>query len=126
MKVALLIGTSSLWTFTCPRSNPTAAYEVADGVEVVIRLLVFCPISLLRHGLDRELEVLAVGIEDLGNAGPVLERAAVGGRTGPVVEHAARLVRERDRVDLPGPRIGGDRCCRDQDEDKNAAPHGVS
>jgi hypothetical protein len=38
----------------------------------VVRLAVFFRLVLRRHGLDGELQVLAVGIENFGNARPWL------------------------------------------------------
>src|SRR5204863_583787 len=60
---------------------------------------------LRRHALDRELQVLAVGIIDLGNAGAVVEHAAKRGRARLAVEHAAGRMRKRRGVD-PTPRLG--------------------
>jgi hypothetical protein len=52
------------------------------------------------HGLDRELQILAVGIIDLGNARAVIEHAAKIWRTRLSIQHATGRVRKRDRIDL--------------------------
>ena len=49
---------------------------------------------------DRELQVLAVGIIDLGNARAVVEHAAKRRRAGLAVEHAAGRMRKRRGIDL--------------------------
>ena len=84
------------------RRRPAGAQrrkEIADGVEIVVGLLIFRGLVLRRHGLDRQLQILAVGIVDLGNAGPVVEHAAKRRRARPVVEHAAGRMRKRRGID---------------------------
>src|SRR6185437_4297188 len=92
------------------RRRPAGAQlgeEIADGVEIMVRPLVLLLILLGGDGLDRDLQVLAIGIVDLGNARSVIEHAAEARRAWPVGKYAAGLVRERDRIDLMAPpRIG--------------------
>src|SRR5690348_1422363 len=101
------------------RRRPAGAQfgkEIADRVEVVVRPLVFCCVLLRRYALDRELQVLAIGIEDLRYTGPGTEDAAEARRARPVVHGAAGAVREWNRIDLllALPRIGS--AGRDRDE----------
>src|SRR5579883_10456 len=96
--------------------------QIADGVEIVVRAFVLGLILLRRDRLDGELEVLAIGIVDLGNARPVMEHAAEIRRAGAVIEHAAGGMGERDRVDVmivPRNRVG-----RDDDRGKDGQTNG--
>src|SRR3954469_2166469 len=87
------------------------------GPRILRRLL------LRRHALDRELQVLAVGVEDFRNAGTVVEDAAERRRAGPVVEHAAGGMRKRRGVDLPPSRFGRSDGHQSRDaETENDAP----
>ena len=52
------------------------ARNLADRVEIVVRLAVFRGLVLRRRTFDRELQVLAVGVINLGNAWTVIENAA--------------------------------------------------
>jgi len=71
-------------------------------------------------GLDRELQILAVGIIDVGNARPVIEHAAERRRAWPSIQHAAGLVGKRRRIDLmPAPGVGGPGGGETEGEDEN-------
>ncbi len=88
--------------------------------------LVFGGLGLRRRACDRQLQVLAIGIVDLGNAGAVIEHAAERRRTGLPVQHAARRMRKRRGIELT-PLLGigssgtGDRR-HGHDERENDAP----
>ena len=86
-------------------AGPQRREQVADRVEIVVRLAVFRGLVLRRHAFDRELQVLAVRIIDLGNARPIVEHAAKRRRARLAVEHAAGRMRKRRRIDL-APRLG--------------------
>jgi hypothetical protein len=73
--------------------------EQVDAVEVVAGLLVFGGIARRRRAFGRQLQVWAIGIVDLGNAGAVIEHAAEGRRAGLPVQQAARRVRKRRGIE---------------------------
>src|SRR4051812_26038031 len=104
--------------------------QIADGVEVVVGPDIFRRILLGGDSLDRELQVLAVGIEDFRDTGTLVEDAAEGRGTGPVVEHAAGGMRERRGVDLPPSGIGrsGGHQSRDSDAEteNDASAHATA
>src|SRR5260370_31097481 len=77
------------------------------------------------HAVDRQLQVFAIGIVHLGNAGTVIEHAAERRRARLSVQHAAGRMRERRGIDLPLLRASrsGDNCSRnDNDETDNNPP----
>jgi hypothetical protein len=118
------------------RRRPAGAQfgkQVADIVEVVVGLLVFGGVVLRRHTLDRQLQVFAIGIIDLGNAGSVIKHAAERRRARPAIEHAAGRMGKRRGIDLMavvpnlGRRSGSRHGCNGRDEtDKDAPEHGTS
>ena len=70
-------------------------------------LPIFGGVVLRRHGLDRELQIFAIGIIDLGNARPVIEHAAERRRARPSIQHAAGRMGKRRGIDLmPLPGVG--------------------
>jgi hypothetical protein len=104
--------------------------EVADTVEVVIGLLVFGGLVLRWNSLDRELQIFAIRIFNLGDARPRAEHAAERRRAGLDVQHAAGSVRKRRRVDLvPALRRGASRsqgCEGKRQADNQATEHATT
>src|SRR5689334_3767796 len=97
----------------------------------MVRRLVLRRVLFRRYGFDRQLQVLAVGIVDLGNAGPGTEHAAEARRARPVVERAARRMREWNGVDLRAPpRLRcpgkGERQNAQENENSNAPQHAAN
>src|SRR5258708_38109150 len=82
-------------------AGPQLREQVADGVEIVVRLLVFRGIVARWLALHRQLQILAIGIVDFGNARPAIEHAAERWRARLSVQYAAGRVRKRRGMDRP-------------------------
>jgi len=99
--------------------------QVADGVEIVVGLLVFCGVVARRHAFDRQLQVFVNGVIDVRNARPVIEHAAIGRRARLSIQHAAGRMRERRGVDLmspPGVSRSGNGQSRDSNDETDNDP----